>query len=176
MDLSKYIGESVKDLPDEVLQSIWGAAYDGSLLGVPGPVLMDQKRCFDSPFYLATRVLDPYYETHYTEIHRQVMDEVMAPYILGDTVRLQGSNYEAKQYTGLLLLMSRTTFKSTMLRQMVMWDAVYRKTVLEQDARTMFVHRNLEKAIEQCVPGNRLGDIGWAVQSYVEARGYSVNA
>ena len=33
---------------------------------------------------------------------------------------------------------------------------------------------SLEKAIEQCVPGSRLGDIGWAVQSYVEARGYSV--
>jgi methionyl aminopeptidase len=33
---------------------------------------------------------------------------------------------------------------------------------------------SLEKAIEACVPGNRLGDIGWAVQSYVEKRGYSV--
>jgi len=33
---------------------------------------------------------------------------------------------------------------------------------------------SLDKAIEQCVPGNRLGDIGWAVQSHVEARGYSV--
>jgi methionyl aminopeptidase len=33
---------------------------------------------------------------------------------------------------------------------------------------------SLEKAIEQCVAGNRLGDIGWAVQSYVEKRGYSV--
>jgi methionyl aminopeptidase len=33
---------------------------------------------------------------------------------------------------------------------------------------------SLDKAIEQCVPGNRLGDIGWAVQSHVEKRGYSV--
>jgi methionyl aminopeptidase len=33
---------------------------------------------------------------------------------------------------------------------------------------------SLQKAIEQCVPGHRLGDIGWAVQSHVEARGYSV--
>lgn len=33
---------------------------------------------------------------------------------------------------------------------------------------------SLDKAIEQCVPGNRLGDIGWAVQSHVEERGYSV--
>jgi methionyl aminopeptidase len=33
---------------------------------------------------------------------------------------------------------------------------------------------SLEKAITQCVPGNRLGDIGWAVQSHVEPKGYSV--
>jgi methionyl aminopeptidase len=34
--------------------------------------------------------------------------------------------------------------------------------------------RSLDAAIAQCVPGNRLGDIGWAVQSLVEAAGYSV--
>jgi methionyl aminopeptidase len=34
--------------------------------------------------------------------------------------------------------------------------------------------RSLDAAIAQCVPGNRLGDIGWAVQSLVEAEGYSV--
>ena len=33
---------------------------------------------------------------------------------------------------------------------------------------------SLERAIEKCVPGNRLGDIGWAVQSHVEPMGYSV--
>jgi methionyl aminopeptidase len=34
--------------------------------------------------------------------------------------------------------------------------------------------KSLEAAIAQCVPGKRLGDIGWAVQSLVEAQGYSV--
>ena len=34
--------------------------------------------------------------------------------------------------------------------------------------------KSLELAIAQCQSGNRLGDIGWAVQGYVEARGYSV--
>ena len=33
---------------------------------------------------------------------------------------------------------------------------------------------SLERAIAQCVPGNRLGDIGWAVQSHVEPQGFSV--
>ena len=32
----------------------------------------------------------------------------------------------------------------------------------------------LERAIQQCRPGNRLGDIGWAVQQHAEANGYSV--
>ena len=32
----------------------------------------------------------------------------------------------------------------------------------------------LERAIQQCKPGNRLQDIGWAVQSHVEPLGYSV--
>src|SRR5262245_56878624 len=34
--------------------------------------------------------------------------------------------------------------------------------------------QSLEAAIAQCVPGKRLGDIGWAIQSLVEDRGYSV--
>jgi len=33
---------------------------------------------------------------------------------------------------------------------------------------------SLERAIASCTPGNRLGDIGWAVQSHAEANGYSV--
>jgi len=33
---------------------------------------------------------------------------------------------------------------------------------------------SLEKAIEQCYPGKRLGDVGHAVQSYVEAQGFGV--
>jgi len=32
----------------------------------------------------------------------------------------------------------------------------------------------LERAIQQCLPGNHLGDIGWAVQEHAEANGYSV--
>jgi methionyl aminopeptidase len=32
----------------------------------------------------------------------------------------------------------------------------------------------LDRAIAECVPGKRLGDIGWAVQSHAEGRGYTV--
>jgi methionyl aminopeptidase len=45
-----------------------------------------------------------------------------------------------------------------------------------EDARRLMdaTREALERAIRHCVPGNRLQDIGWAVQSYVEERGYSV--
>jgi len=43
------------------------------------------------------------------------------------------------------------------------------KTKLVETARDA-----LEAAIRLCTPGNRLGDIGHAVQSYVESRGFSV--
>ncbi len=33
---------------------------------------------------------------------------------------------------------------------------------------------SLYKGIEQAIPGNRIGDIGHAVQEYCEARGYGV--
>ena len=34
--------------------------------------------------------------------------------------------------------------------------------------------KSLELAIKQCKPGNRLGDIGFAIQSYVEKNGFNV--
>jgi methionyl aminopeptidase len=44
------------------------------------------------------------------------------------------------------------------------------------DARKLMdaTRESLNRAIEQCKPGNRLQDIGWAVQSHVEPLGYSV--
>lgn len=41
--------------------------------------------------------------------------------------------------------------------------------------RLMDVTReSLDRAIQKCLPGNRLQDIGWAVQEHVENNGYSV--
>lgn len=47
---------------------------------------------------------------------------------------------------------------------------------VSDDARKLVeaTKRSLELAIERCLPGNRLQDIGWAVQSFVEPLGYSV--
>jgi methionyl aminopeptidase len=48
------------------------------------------------------------------------------------------------------------------------------KVSAKAQALMVATKESLEKAIAQCVPGNRLGDIGWAVQSHVEPKGFSV--
>ncbi|MBL0221108.1 MAG: type I methionyl aminopeptidase [Myxococcales bacterium] len=65
---------------------------------------------------------------------------------------------------------------------------IYRAGFCADTARTVLVgnvspekrklvevcRQSLENAIALCVPGNRLGDLGHAVQSYVESNGFSV--
>ena len=47
--------------------------------------------------------------------------------------------------------------------------------VSAEDARLIKVTKQaFERALEVCVPGNRIGDIGYAVQSHVESCGYNV--
>jgi methionyl aminopeptidase len=47
--------------------------------------------------------------------------------------------------------------------------------VSEDRLRLMHITEEcLQLAIEQCRPGNHLGDIGFAVQSHAEAQGYSI--
>ncbi|RKG79858.1 type I methionyl aminopeptidase [Corallococcus sp. CA049B] len=48
------------------------------------------------------------------------------------------------------------------------------KVTPEAQALVDATWQSLEKAIQVMQPGNRIGDIGHAVQSYVEARGFSV--
>jgi len=48
------------------------------------------------------------------------------------------------------------------------------KVTRQAEALMHATRESLEKAITQCVPGKRLYDIGAAVQTLVEARGYSV--
>jgi hypothetical protein len=109
---------------------------------------LDRERSLESPFYLATEVVDPFYKRHFEEIHRRALDEVLGPYMLGETVRIEGGSYDPKQYLGLLVLWSRATFKSTLLSLIGLWDAVHGKLVRGFDTRHMYTHQVLEKAIQ----------------------------
>jgi methionyl aminopeptidase len=48
------------------------------------------------------------------------------------------------------------------------------KVSVEAQALMDATREALDLALARCVPGNRLGDIGHAIQSYVEPKGYSV--
>lgn len=78
-----------------------GTAYPGEM---PFKLEMQRQRALDSPAYLATEIIDPYYKQHFEPIHYAAMDEAFAPYILGETVRIDGVNYDPDQYLGLLVL------------------------------------------------------------------------
>lgn len=54
------------------------------------------------------------------------------------------------------------------------WTFPCGKVSAEAQALMNATHESLLQGIAAAVPGNRLGDIGSAVQRYVEARGYSV--
>jgi methionyl aminopeptidase len=45
---------------------------------------------------------------------------------------------------------------------------------LEAHALVEATRESLDKALAQCISGRRLGDVSWAVQSHVEACGFSV--
>lgn len=122
-----------------------GGVFPGEL---PIHLEIDRQRCLDSPSYFVRHLVDEWYDRHLEPIHDVLLDKVMGPYLTGDTVEFAGSQYDPRQYTGLLVLFSRGTLKSTLLRWMLVWDAIYRYYRLGEDARTMFCHQVLEKAIE----------------------------
>jgi hypothetical protein len=134
---------------EEILAVMEAERTSGVLPGeMPLGLETERNRCLDSPAYLATEVLDPWYKRHFEPIHYQLLDEVMAPYLLGETVSMEGHSYDPTEYTGLMVLWSRSTIKSTMLKIIAIWVALYRKLRLGEDSRTMFCHQVLEKAIE----------------------------
>ena len=153
-DVSVLVGmepdEIVKKYGLSMLERAMEAESKGNIK--PGDMPFDdavrREKSLDSPAYLATELLDPWYKKHFEPIHYRLMDEVLGPYLLGETVRIEGSNYDPKDYSGLMVLQSRSTIKSTILRIMSQWISVYRKLRLSEDARIMFCHQVLEKAVE----------------------------
>jgi hypothetical protein len=94
-------------------------------------------------------VVDEFYLKHFEEIHRVAMDEVMAPYLLGETVTLDGVSHDPRQYLGMMVLWSRGTFKSTMLGLMLAWLYLHDRLRRQRDTRAMYVHSVIEKAVER---------------------------
>jgi hypothetical protein len=97
----------------------------------------------------ATEIIDPaFYKKNFSHRHRQMMDEVLAPWCLGETVKIDGISYDPMDFTGLLFIWSRSTYKSTMMRLCAIWFALYMKLRKGHDARQAFIHQVISKALE----------------------------
>ncbi len=139
--------DKARALSDRELLETLREAFQGSEAQMPLKELTDREKSLDSPAFLATEILDPWYKEHFEPLHYSLMDEVMAPWILGETARIEGVNYDPTQYTGIVILWSRGTIKSTTLRMMVLWDALYKKIREGIDARTAYIHQVDKKAM-----------------------------
>lgn len=142
-DLSKLSDVEIEGILQAERQ---GGAFPGELGIEPQ---MDRERGLESPSFLATEIVDPYYKRNFEPIHYRAMDEVFAPYLLGETVRIDGANYEPDDFLGILVLWSRFTYKSSMAWLMLLWCYLYWKIRLGRDARAMYVHQVIKKAIQR---------------------------
>jgi hypothetical protein len=113
----------------------------------PIEIELERKKALDQPSHMAVSI-DPWYEKHFEPVHYRLMNEVLAGWIRGEMVVLDGVPYNPKDFRGLLILWSRATLKSTILRLMAMWSSVYFKLELGVDLRAAYVHQVIEKARE----------------------------
>lgn len=124
-------------------------AHNPALGQLPLELDLQRNAALDSPFAYATEIVDPaFYKKNFSDRHRRMMDEVLAPWCLGETVKIEGASYNPRDYTGFLGLWSRSTYKSTMLRLLSMWFSCYSKIRLKEDARIMFTHQVISKALQ----------------------------
>jgi hypothetical protein len=145
-DVSK-LGLSTVELEAAFQAEEKGGPYTGEL---PIQDQIRRERALDSPSYLATEIVDPYYKRYFVDpVHYQCMDDVIAPYLCGETVALNGQSYDPRDYLGLIILFSRKTFKSSMAWLMLLWCFVHWKIRLKRDARAMYVHQVIKKAIQR---------------------------
>ena len=149
--IRELIGKDPASFTDQDLSMILEAERAGSLFPDQLPIHIQVRRdkCLDSPAFLATEVIDRFYKDHFEPIHFAAMDEVFAPFILGETVRIEGQNYDPQQYLGLLVLFSRDTFKSSMMWMIFLWTFIYSKIRKGYDTRAMYVHYVLSKAVKR---------------------------
>lgn len=148
--VAKYEAEFESLSPEEVMKRLFELGGANPALGqLPLETEILRQNGLDSPFCMATEIIDPaFYKKNFSHRHRQMMDEVLAPWCLGETAKVGGVSYSPHDYTGLLVEWSRSTYKSTMLRLMSMWFSAYSKIRLKEDARIMFVHQVFSKATE----------------------------
>lgn len=158
---------------EEVRQALLIAETQGGIgKELPLEYAVQRDKGLNSPAYFATEIIDHFYKKHFEPVHYQLMDEVIGPYLLNETVKIDGISYEPIDYLGLLVLFPRGTFKSSIMGLMMFWIMLYRKLRLDTDCRVMYVHQVKEKAIERSdVVRNNAKHNERLCQRYPEFRG-----
>ncbi len=134
----------------DLLKAIFELTQANPAMGqLPLEVDILRSAALDSPYAFATEIVDPaFYKQHFSERHRALMDETLGPWCLGETAKIDGVSYDPKDYTGLLILWSRSTYKSTVLRLICFWYSLYLKIRKREDARVAFIHQIITKSHE----------------------------
>ena len=116
---------------------------------LPFHIAYRREQALIRPSFFITDVVDPYYAQNFEPAHYKLCDEVIGPYLFGRTVIIDGQEHDPKDYIGLIVTMSRDTFKSSIAGLMLMWKYVHAKLKLGLDLREMYVHEVIEKAKER---------------------------
>ena len=137
-------------LSDQELQAVLIAEARGGILPgeLPAKRAYERERAIDSPSYMATEVVDPWYKQQFEDWHYRCMDEVLAPWLLGEEVKIGDSYVNPNDFRGMLLLASRNALKSSILRLMAMWFYVHQKIRNKQDERVAFIHQVIDKSVD----------------------------
>ena len=116
---------------------------------LPFHVAYRREQAISTPSYFITEVVDDFYKQNFEDAHYKLCDEVIGPYLLGETVVIDAQARDPRDYIGLLVLMSRDTFKSSIAGMMLFWKYIYFKLKLGIDLREMYCHEVIGKAIER---------------------------
>lgn len=148
--VEQALAEARKLSDADLLKGLFEFAGANPAMGqLPLEVETLRQNGLDSPFCMATEIIDPaFYKKNFSRRHQMMMDEVLAPWCLGETVKLDGVSYDPRDYTGLLFIWSRSTYKSTMMRLLSIWYALYMKLRKKHDARQAFIHQVISKAYQ----------------------------
>jgi hypothetical protein len=144
---------SAGSLSTEELQAIVKAETSTGILPgeLPAKAAVERERGLESPSYMATEIIDPWYKKQFEPNHYKMMDEVLGPWCLGETVTFEGSTFDPKNFRGLLVLAARNSLKSSMLRLTVLWHFAYQKIRKKSDERVGYIHQVIEKSIEHSI-------------------------
>ena len=133
----------------EIAAALQAETRTGILPGeMPVKVALARERALSSPAYLATSIIDPWYGEQFEPIHYACMDDVLGPWMIGETVTIDESQFNPRDYRGLLILMSRNGLKSSMLRLAVQWYFIYKKIRDQSDERVAFIHQVIDKSMK----------------------------